>query len=308
MTTPTMTTEQRTPQRPATKTSGLAAAALKSLPHKMSPLAQARNPVMFVVWVGAALTTLWSIFSPSVYGWVVTVWLWFTIAFAAFAEAYAEGRGKAQADSLRAVRDDATANLVTDGGIEVIAASELTKGAIVRVEAGETIPGDGDVIEGAATVDESAITGESAPVVREAGGDRCAVTGGTVVLSDSILVRITSEPGSTFVDTMIALVEGAERRKTPNEIALSILLSTLTILFLIAVTALAPMGLFTGAELSPLSLVALLVCLIPTTIAALLSAVGIAGMNRLVHHNVLATSGRAVEAAGDVATLSLIHI
>ena len=303
MTTPTMTTEQRTPQRPATKNSGLAAAALKSLPHKMSPLAQARNPVMFVVWVGAALTTLWSIFSPSVYGWVVTVWLWFTIAFAAFAEAYAEGRGKAQADSLRAVRDDATANLVTDGGIEVIAASELTKGAIVRVEAGETIPGDGDVIEGAATVDESAITGESAPVVREAGGDRCAVTGGTVVLSDSILVRITSEPGSTFVDTMIALVEGAERRKTPNEIALSILLSTLTILFLIAVTALAPMGLFTGAELSPLSLVALLVCLIPTTIAALLSAVGIAGMNRLVHHNVLATSGRAVEAAGDVATL-----
>lgn len=303
MTTPTMTTEQRTPQRSATKNSGLAAAALKSLPHKTSPLAQARNPVMFVVWVGAALTTLWSIFSPSVYGWVVTVWLWFTIAFAAFAEAYAEGRGKAQADSLRAVRDDATANLVTDGGIEVIAASELTKGAIVRVEAGETIPGDGDVIEGAATVDESAITGESAPVVREAGGDRCAVTGGTVVLSDSILVRITSEPGSTFVDTMIALVEGAERRKTPNEIALSILLSTLTILFLIAVTALAPMGLFTGAELSPLSLVALLVCLIPTTIAALLSAVGIAGMNRLVHHNVLATSGRAVEAAGDVATL-----
>ena len=303
MTTPTMTTEQRTPQRSATTNSGLAAAALKSLPHKMSPLAQARNPVMFVVWVGAALTTLWSIFSPSVYGWVVTVWLWFTIAFAAFAEAYAEGRGKAQADSLRAVRDDATANLVTDGGIEVIAASELTKGAIVRVEAGETIPGDGDVIEGAATVDESAITGESAPVVREAGGDRCAVTGGTVVLSDSILVQITSEPGSTFVDTMIALVEGAERRKTPNEIALSILLSTLTILFLIAVTALAPMGLFTGAELSPLSLVALLVCLIPTTIAALLSAVGIAGMNRLVHHNVLATSGRAVEAAGDVATL-----
>ena len=303
MTTPTMTTERRTPQRSATTNSGLAAAALKSLPHKTSPLAQARNPVMFVVWVGAALTTLWSIFSPSVYGWVVTVWLWFTIAFAAFAEAYAEGRGKAQADSLRAVRDDATANLVTDGGIEVIAASELTKGAIVRVEAGETIPGDGDVIEGAATVDESAITGESAPVVREAGGDRCAVTGGTVVLSDSILVRITSEPGSTFVDTMIALVEGAERRKTPNEIALSILLSTLTILFLIAVTALAPMGLFTGAELSPLSLVALLVCLIPTSIAALLSAVGIAGMNRLVHHNVLATSGRAVEAAGDVATL-----
>ncbi|MDO5032644.1 potassium-transporting ATPase subunit KdpB [Corynebacterium sp.] len=286
--------------------SGLAAAALRQLPRKMSPVAQARNPVMFVVWVGAALTTLWSLVNPSVYSWVITLWLWFTIAFAAFAEAFAEGRGKAQADSLRAVRDDATANLVgTDGSITVIPASELTRGALVRVEAGETIPGDGDVIEGAATVDESAITGESAPVVREAGGDRCAVTGGTVVLSDSILVQITSEPGSTFVDTMIALVEGAERRKTPNEIALSILLSTLTILFLIAVTALAPMGIFTGAELDPLSLIALLVCLIPTTIAALLSAVGIAGMNRLVHHNVLATSGRAVEAAGDVATLLL---
>ena len=311
MTTPTMTTEpnsepDKAPRRAASeKNNGLAAAALKSLPGKMSPLAQARNPVMFVVWVGAALTTVWSIINPSFYGWVVTVWLWFTIAFAAFAEAYAEGRGKAQADSLRSVRDDATANLLTDSGIEVIPASELTKGAIVRVEAGETIPGDGDVIEGAATVDESAITGESAPVVREAGGDRCAVTGGTVVLSDCITVKITSEPGSTFVDTMIALVEGAERRKTPNEIALSILLSTLTILFLVAVTALAPMGLFTGAELSPLSLVALLVCLIPTTIAALLSAVGIAGMNRLVRHNVLATSGRAVEAAGDVATLLL---
>ncbi|WP_296133954.1 potassium-transporting ATPase subunit KdpB [uncultured Corynebacterium sp.] len=311
MTTPTMTTEpnsepDKAPRRAASeKNNGLAAAALKSLPGKMSPLSQARNPVMFVVWVGAALTTVWSIINPSFYGWVVTVWLWFTIAFAAFAEAYAEGRGKAQADSLRSVRDDATANLLTDSGIEVVPASELTKGAIVRVEAGETIPGDGDVIEGAATVDESAITGESAPVVREAGGDRCAVTGGTVVLSDCITVKITSEPGSTFVDTMIALVEGAERRKTPNEIALSILLSTLTILFLVAVTALAPMGLFTGAELSPLSLVALLVCLIPTTIAALLSAVGIAGMNRLVRHNVLATSGRAVEAAGDVATLLL---
>ena len=305
MTPQTITAEPvKTPHRNAPeKSSGLAAAALKTLPSKMSPLAQARNPVMFVVWVGAALTTVWSILNPSFYGWVVTVWLWFTIAFAAFAEAYAEGRGKAQADSLRSVRDDATANLITDSGIEVVPASELTKGAIVRVEAGETIPGDGDVIEGAASVDESAITGESAPVVREAGGDRCAVTGGTVVLSDSIKVKITSEPGSTFVDTMIALVEGAERRKTPNEIALSILLSTLTILFLVAVTALAPMGLFTGAELSPLSLIALLVCLIPTTIAALLSAVGIAGMNRLVRHNVLATSGRAVEAAGDVATL-----
>ena len=206
MTTPTMTTEpnsepDKAPRRAASeKNNGLAAAALKSLPGKMSPLSQARNPVMFVVWVGAALTTVWSIINPSFYGWVVTVWLWFTIAFAAFAEAYAEGRGKAQADSLRSVRDDATANLLTDSGIEVVPASELTKGAIVRVEAGETIPGDGDVIEGAATVDESAITGESAPVVREAGGDRCAVTGGTVVLSDCITVKITSEPGSTFVD------------------------------------------------------------------------------------------------------------
>lgn len=301
-----MTTQTLTPQKKQRNdNSSLVGPALQALPRKMSPLEQSRNPVMFVVWVGAALTTMWSIAAPSVYGWVITIWLWFTIAFAAFAEAYAEGRGKAQADSLRSVRDDATANLVTDNGIEVVPASELTRGAIVRVEAGETIPGDGDVIEGAATVDESAITGESAPVVREAGGDRCAVTGGTVVLSDSIVVTITSEPGSTFVDTMIALVEGAERRKTPNEIALSILLSTLTILFLIAVTALAPMGVFTGAELSPLSLIALLVCLIPTTIAALLSAVGIAGMNRLVRHNVLATSGRAVEAAGDVATLLL---
>ena len=289
--------------KPAAQASSLQLA-VKTLPKKLSPVAQARNPVMFVVWVGAFLTTVWSLFSPSVYSWTVTVWLWFTIAFAAFAEAYAEGRGKAQADRLRAVRDDATANLVlADGSTETIAASELKKGDEVIVVAGETIPGDGDVVQGAATVDESAITGESAPVVREAGGDRCAVTGGTVVLSDQIRVKITAEPGSTFVDKMIGLVEGAQRRKTPNEIALSILLSTLTILFLVAVTALAPMGGFTGAKLEPLSLVALLVCLIPTTIAALLSAVGIAGMNRLVEHNVLATSGRAVEAAGDVATL-----
>ncbi|WP_047241213.1 potassium-transporting ATPase subunit KdpB [Corynebacterium epidermidicanis] len=282
-----------------------ASAALKILPRKMLPQAQARNPVLFVVWVGALLTTLFSIGQPSVYAWTVTVWLWATIAFAAFAEAFAEGRGAAQADSLRAVRDDAMANLITADGVVQVAAAELKRGSEVLVSAGETIPGDGDVIEGAATVDESAITGESAPVLREAGGDRCAVTGGTVVISDQIRMRITSEPGETFVDKMIGLVEGAQRRKTPNEIALSILLSTLTILFLIAVVALAPSGLFAGVRLEPLSLIALLVCLIPTTIAALLSAVGIAGMNRLVQHNVLATSGRAVEAAGDVATLLL---
>lgn len=288
-----------------TAKSSTAATALKMLPRKMSPVQQSRNPVLFVVWVGAAITTIWSIVDPSWYGWTITIWLWFTIGFAAFSEAYAEGRGQAQADSLRAVRDDAMANVVTAGGTKTKAAAELTKGDEVIVGAGETIPGDGDVIEGAATVDESAITGESAPVVREAGGDRCAVTGGTVVLSDQIRVRITAEPGSTFVDKMISLVEGSQRRKTPNEIALSILLSTLTFLFLIAVVMLAPMGAFAGVELSALSLVALLVCLIPTTIAALLSAVGIAGMNRLVQHNVLATSGRAVEAAGDVTTLLL---
>lgn len=284
--------------------------ALKMTPGKMSPLNQARNPVFFVVWVGAAITTIWSIGEPTLFSWSITIWLWFTIAFASFAEAFAEGRGQAQAESLRSVREDSMANRVIGGNrspeqVEVVAAAELKPGDIVIVSAGETIPGDGDIIEGAATIDESAITGESAPVLRESGGDRSAVTGGTVVTSDRIRVQITVEPGHTFVDKMIALVEGAQRRKTPNEIALSILLSTLSILFLVAVTSLGPLGVYVGSGFSILSLVALLVCLIPTTIAALLSAVGISGMNRLVQHNVLATSGRAVEAAGDVATLML---
>lgn len=286
--------------------------ALPLTARKLDPRVQARNPVMFVVWVGAAATTVWSVLHPSLYAWSVSVWLWFTIAFASFAEAVAEGRGRAQADSLRAVRTDTMAYRISPDAVNAdspavdsVPAANLRRGDLVVVTAGQTIPGDGDVIRGAATVDESAITGESAPVVRESGGDRCAVTGGTVVLSDRIVVRISSQPGETFVDRMISLVEGAERRKTPNEIALSILLATLTIMFLVAVMALAPMGGWAGATFDPLSLIALLVCLIPTTIAALLSAVGIAGMDRLVRRNVLATSGRAVEAAGDVDVLLL---
>lgn len=295
---------------PAAKRS-LGHSAAQALPlalRKLDPRVQARNPVMFVVWVGAVVTVIWSILNPSIHSWSITIWLWFTILFASLAEAVAEGRGRAQADTLRAVRTDTRARRLVggEGGeAEDVAASELHRGDVVEVRAGETIPGDGDVIRGAATVDESAITGESAPVVREAGGDRCAVTGGTVVLSDSIVIRITSEPGQTFVDRMIGLVEGAQRRKTPNEIALSILLATLTIIFLVAVVTLSPMGIWVGAEFTPLNLIALLVCLIPTTIAALLSAVGIAGMDRLVRRNVLATSGRAVEAAGDVDVLLL---
>ncbi|MCF4007728.1 potassium-transporting ATPase subunit KdpB [Corynebacterium uropygiale] len=282
---------------------------LSALPlafRKLNPKVQARNPVMLVVWVGAVITTFWSITHSSLFAWSVTAWLWVTILFASYAEAVAEGRGKAQADALRSVRTDTRARLRdTDGTVREVAATELHKGDVVLVAANETIPADGDVIEGAATVDESAITGESAPVVREAGGDRSAVTGGTVVLSDEIVVQVTSEPGQSFVDRMISLVEGSERRKTPNEIALSVLLATLTIIFLVAVVTLAPTGTWVGAEFDPLSLIALLVCLIPTTIAALLSAVGIAGMDRLVRHNVLATSGRAVEAAGDVDVLLL---
>lgn len=292
-------------QQPVRGASSNVRVALTLLPRKMLPQNQLRNPVLFVVWVGAAITTVWAAFEPTLYAWSIAAWLWFTIAFASFAEAYAEGRGKSQADSLRAVRKDSVATVETPEGVQTVPAAELRRGSIVIVTAGQSIPADGDVIEGAAMVDESAITGESAPVVREAGGDRCAVTGGTVVMSDRIRVEVTSEPGSTFVDKMISLVEGAQRRKTPNEIALSILLSTLTIIFLVAVTAIAPLGVYVGTEFSVLSLVALLVCLIPTTIAALLSAVGIAGMNRLVQHNVMATSGRAVEAAGDIGTLLL---
>ncbi|MET9229297.1 potassium-transporting ATPase subunit KdpB [Lentzea sp. NPDC003310] len=280
---------------------GLAAALPEAL-RKLHPRHQLRSPVMFVVWVGSLLVTAFAVTEPSVFTIAVAAWLWFTVLFANLAEAVAEGRGKAQADSLRQTKKDAVARLVNGS---VVPGTELKIGDLVVVEAGEVIPGDGDVVEGIATVDESAITGESAPVIRESGGDRCAVTGGTTVLSDRIVVRITTKPGESFVDRMIALVEGAERQKTPNEIALTILLSTLTIIFLLAVVALQPFAIYSGGEQSVVVLTALLVCLIPTTIGALLSAIGIAGMDRLVQRNVLATSGKAVEAAGDIDTLLL---
>ena len=273
---------------------------------KLNPANLVRQPVIFVVWLGAVLTTILAVIEPSLFSLSVTLWLWATILFANLAEAVAEGRGKAQASALRQTRTDATARLLgADGSETEVAGSELKLGDLVVVEAGQQIPGDGDVVEGVATVDESAITGESAPVIRESGGDRSAVTGGTTVLSDRIVVKITSKPGETFIDRMISLVEGAERKKTPNEVALNILLITLTILFVLAVTAIQPMAIYSGHKLSLIALVALLVCLIPTTIGALLSAIGIAGMDRLVQHNVLAMSGRAVEAAGDVSTLLL---
>ncbi len=274
--------------------------------RKLDPRTQLRNPVMFVVWVGSALVTVSAIVAPSVFGWLIAIWLWFTVLFANLAEAVAEGRGKAQAQALRATKRDTVARrLLADGVEERVGGVELRIDDRVVVEAGETIPGDGDVVEGIATVDESAITGESAPVIREAGGDRSSVTGGTTVLSDRIVVRITTKPGESFVDRMIALVEGASRQKTPNEIALTILLAALTIIFLLAVVALQPMSAYAGRGQSLVVLTALLVCLIPTTIGALLSAIGIAGMDRLVQRNVLATSGRAVEAAGDIDTLLL---
>jgi K+-transporting ATPase ATPase B chain len=274
--------------------------------RKFDPRHQLRNPVMFVVWVGSVLVTVFAIGEPSVFSIAIALWLWFTVLFANLAEAVAEGRGKAQAESLRKTKKDAVARrLRADGTEERVPGTELTIGDLVVVEAGEVIPGDGDVVEGIATVDESAITGESAPVIRESGGDRCAVTGGTTVLSDRIVVQISTKPGESFVDRMIALVEGAERQKTPNEIALTILLSTLTIIFLLAVVALQPMAIYSGKQQSVIVLTALLVCLIPTTIGALLSAIGIAGMDRLVQRNVLATSGKAVEAAGDIDTLLL---
>jgi K+-transporting ATPase ATPase B chain len=287
----------------------LAVTAWRSLPQalaKLDPRHVVRSPVIFVVWVGSVLTTVLSILSLSVFAVSVALWLWATILFANLAEAIAEGRGKAQADTLRRTRTRTMARRLTPGGgEEQVAGTELRVGDRVVVEAGQVIPGDGDIVEGVATVDESAITGESAPVIREAGGDRCAVTGGTTVLSDRIVVKITAKPGETFIDRMIALVEGAARQKTPNELALSILLVTLTIIFLLAVSALQPQAIYSGGRLSLVVLVALLVCLIPTTIGALLSAIGIAGMDRLVQHNVLAMSGRAVEAAGDVNTLLL---
>ncbi|GAA4476083.1 potassium-transporting ATPase subunit KdpB [Rhodococcus olei] len=272
--------------------------------RKLDPRHLARNPVMFVVFAGSVVTTVMAVADPSVFSWLVAGWLWFTVLFANLAESVAEGRGKAQAASLRKVKQDTTAHrITTSGAIEAVPGTDLTVGDRVVVVAGEVIPGDGDVVEGIATVDESAITGESAPVVRESGGDRCAVTGGTVVLSDRIVVEITAAPGHSFVDRMIALVEGAARQKTPNEIALNILLASLTIVFLLAVVAIGPMGLYAGHAQDPIKLIALLVCLIPTTIGALLSAIGIAGMDRLVQRNVLAMSGRAVEAAGDIDTL-----
>jgi len=280
---------------------------------KLDPRVQFKSPVMFVVEVGSVLTTISAIESPSVFAWVITVWLWLTVVFANLAEAVAEGRGKAQAETLRRTKTDTMARRVvgdwkpgaTNVAEEEVAATELRLGDYVIVEAGQVIPGDGDVVEGVASVDESAITGESAPVIRESGGDRCAVTGGTKVLSDRVVIKITSEPGKTFIDRMIALVEGASRQKTPNEIALNILLASLTIVFLFAVVTLQPMARYAHDEQSIVIMVSLLVALIPTTIGALLSAIGIAGMDRLVQRNVLAMSGRAVEAAGDVSTLLL---
>ncbi|MDQ1361840.1 MAG: potassium-transporting ATPase ATP-binding subunit [Acidimicrobiaceae bacterium] len=273
---------------------------------KLNPVTQIKNPVMFVVLVGTIITFIEAIAHPGIFTWSITIWLFLTVIFANFAEAMAEGRGKAQADTLRRMRTETEARrLLPDGSEELVAAAELSKGDVVVCEANDLIPSDGEIIEGIASVDESAITGESAPVIRESGGDRSAVTGGTKVLSDRIVVRITAERGHTFIDRMITLVEGANRQRTPNEIALTILLAVLTIVFLPVVVALQPFGHYAGATVSVVVLVALLVCLIPTTIGALLSAIGIAGMDRLVQRNVLAMSGRAVEAAGDVQTLLL---
>jgi K+-transporting ATPase ATPase B chain len=278
---------------------------------KLNPRAMVKNPVMFVVEVGSVLTTALLIqdairHQPIGFNLQITLWLWFTVLFANFAEAMAEGRGKAQADTLRKAKGETMAyRYRADGTTEAVSSSQLRVGDVIKVEAGQFIAGDGEVIEGVASVDESAITGESAPVIREAGGDRSAVTGGTRVLSDWIRIKITSNPGETFLDRMIALVEGAVRQKTPNEIALSILLSGLTIIFLLAVATLQPFAIYSTAPQTIFVLVSLLVCLIPTTIGGLLSAIGIAGMDRLVQYNVLAMSGRAVEAAGDVNTLLL---
>ncbi|GAA3211929.1 potassium-transporting ATPase subunit KdpB [Oerskovia jenensis] len=293
-------------------------AALPGAFRKLDPRELYTSPVLFVVELGAVATTLLAAFEPSVFAWAIAVWLWATVLFATLAESIAESRGKAQASSLRATQQQTTARrvlapsdtLATGTGLASLPTAEVPSstlgvGDVVVVRAGEIIPGDGDVIEGVASVDESAITGESAPVIRESGGDRSAVTGGTVVLSDTIVVRITAPAGHTFVDRMIALVEGSERQRTPNEIALNILLTSLTIIFLLAVVTLQPFAVYSGSKQSMIVLISLLVCLIPTTIGALLSAIGIAGMDRLVQRNVLAMSGRAVEAAGDVDVLLL---
>src|SRR6476620_9706768 len=300
----------------------------KALPdalRKLNPRTLWRNPVMFIVEIGAVWSTILAIADPSWFGWLTVVWLWLTVLFANLAEAVAEGRGKSQAESLRKTKTATMARRLVGwqpgapGREEEVAAPLLQQGDIVVVEAGQAIPGDGDVVEGIASVDESAITGESAPVIRESGGDRSAVTGGTTVLSDRIVVKVTQKPGESFIDRMIALVEGSNRQKTANEIALNILLASLTIIFVFAVATLQPLAIFSKANnpgvpdtlalnangISGIVMVALLVCLIPTTIGALLSAIGIAGMDRLVQRNVLAMSGRAVEAAGDVNTLLL---
>ena len=293
--------------------------------RKFDPRTLWRNPVMFIVEIGAVWSTVLTIRDSSWFGWLIVFWLWLTVLFGNLAESVAEGRGKAQADTLRKSKADTIARRLrgwtpeNPGTEEDVRAPELQKGDIVVVEAGDIIPGDGEIVEGIASVNESAITGESAPVIRESGGDRSAVTGGTTVLSDRIVVKITQEPGKSFIDRMIALVEGANRQKTPNEIALNILLAALTIIFVFAVATLQPLAIYskinnpgvadtsalTSNGVSGVVLVALLVCLIPTTIGALLSAIGIAGMDRLVQRNVLAMSGRAVEAAGDVNTLLL---
>src|SRR6267143_263150 len=274
---------------------------------KLDPRLMVKNPVMFVTMVGAALTTVGIFTSPTDRGFIVqlAVWLWYTVLFANFAEAVAEGRGKAQANALRKARKDTMARRLKNGHEERVPAAELQKGDIVVCEANAVIPADGDVIEGIASVDEAAITGESAPVIRESGGDRSAVTGGTRVLSDRIVIRITMDKGHGFLDRMISLVEGAQRQKTPNEIALTILLAALTFIFLLVCVTLKPFGIYSATVFSVPVLIALLVCLIPTTIGGLLSAIGIAGMDRVIQHNVLAMSGRAVEAAGDVNSLLL---
>ncbi|RZU20238.1 K+-transporting ATPase ATPase B chain [Kribbella rubisoli] len=279
--------------------------ALPDALRKLDPRVMVKNPVMFVVEVGAVASTIFAFTDSSVFVWWIVVWLWLTVIFANLAEAVAEGRGKAQAETLRRAKTETTARRLVGDREEEVPATALQLGDLVVVEAGQIIPGDGDVVEGVASVDESAITGESAPVIRESGGDRSAVTGGTKVLSDRIVVKITTKPGESFIDRMIALVEGASRQKTPNEIALNILLASLTIVFLIATVTLPTFANYAGVNLNIVILTALLVCLIPTTIGALLSAIGIAGMDRLVQRNVLAMSGRAVEAAGDVNTLLL---
>ncbi len=289
-------------------------AALVDSVRKLDPRAMVKNPVLFVVEIGSVVTTLVLLhdvvvrpsgMAPAWFTGNVTLWLWFTVLFANFAEALAEGRGKAQAAALRGLRQETVARKRVGGREERVPASTLRKGDEVVVEAAETIPGDGEVIEGIASVDESAVTGESAPVIRESGGDRSAVTGGTRVLSDRIVVRIGTNPGESFLDRMIGLVEGAKRQKTPNEIALTVLLAGMTIIFLIACVTLVPFGLYSGLRFSLTVIVALLVCLIPTTIGGLLSAIGIAGMDRLIRHNVIPMSGRAVEAAGDVDVMLL---